>query len=185
MATKELIPGRPVWWSRHYIEPFVLEEDEIDDLIRNRRFAAVSWVTKTNEPVTALMSYVWMDDHIWVTSTTNRHKFQAWRRNPSICLCIWDADDTQKQVTVRGHVELIKDDEIHRRFIEELLRPRREANDWNDDEYQRQFSTFSSPDRWFVKVTIDRVRSFNGNKMRQAEDEGIDVWGEWDFPQGR
>jgi general stress protein 26 len=198
---REVIPGRPVYWSRQYIEPFTWDEDEMWEVIKARQFAAVSWVTKENGPVTALMAYLWLhpdgrsgrqmqpgerEGNIWITSTTNRHKFQAWKRNPQACLCIWPADNTGKQATLRGRVELFSGKEhpdLHRRWIATLV----DSNDQNrdPDERARQISLFDSPNRWYMKFTIERIRTYDGSKMRQAEEEGIDVWGEgWDFPQG-
>ena len=188
MPAAELIPGKPSWWSRQYIEPFTWDDDEMWEVIKTRNFAAVSWVTKDHGPVTALMSYIWMDDggphggHIWITSTTNRHKFQAWKRNPQICMCIWPADNTQKQTTVRGRVELYFGDEVRSRWISQFIR---RAGSAPSADLEREYSTFDSPNRWFMKIHIDSWRTYDGAKMRRAETEGIDVWGEdFDFPQG-
>ena len=197
-----LIPGRPAYWSRQYIEPFTWDEDEMWEVIKTRQFAAVSWVTKEAGPVTALMAYLWLnpdgrsgrqmnpgerEGHIWITSTTNRHKFQAWRRNPQACFCIWPADNTGKQVTLRGSVELFDgqaNPELMKRWIETLV-DSGPMGQSSPAERARQISTFESPNRWFMKFTIDRFRTYDGSKMREAENEGIDVWGEdWDFPQG-
>ena len=190
-AAPELIPGKPSWWSRQYIEPFTWDEDAMWQCIKTRNFGAFSWVTKENGPVTALMSYIWMDDpaepqggNIWITSTTNRHKFQAWRRNPQISICIWPADTTQQQVTLRGRVEMFRDPETHKRWITNFVN--RPQNDHLTDEQKaREYTTFDSPNRWYMKVHIERFRTYDGFKMRQAESEGIDVWGDdFDFPQG-
>ncbi len=54
----------------------------------------------------------------------------------------------------------------------------------NAEQMEREYATFDSPNRWFMKIHIDRWRTYDGHKMRRAENEGIDVWGEWDFPQG-
>ncbi len=185
----EIIPGRPSWWSRQYIEPFTWDEDEMWEVVKTRNFAAVSWVTKEQGPVTALMSYIWIPDtsaqggHIWITSTTNRHKFQAWKRNPQICLCIWKADDTQQQATVRGRVEIYYGDAVRKMWISTFIN-RPGLPERNAEQMEREYSTFDSPNRWFMKIHIDRWRTYDGHKMRRAENEGIDVWGEWDFPQG-
>ena len=145
----------------------------------------------SNGPVTALMSYIWLPDpnepqggNIWITSTTNRHKFQAWKRNPQISICIWPVDTTQQQVTLRGRVELFNDPEIKHRWIQAFVH-RPQNSHLTEEQIDREYTTFDSPNRWFIKVHIDRWRTYDGFKMRQAENEGIDVWGEdFDFPQG-
>lgn len=178
----EVIPGRPAWWSRQYIEPFTLDEDELWRIVRETSFATISWVTRTCEPVSARMAYLWYDDHIWVTSTPNRHKFQAWRRNPAICICIIDEADVQKQVVVRGKVELTNEPAKVHQFVDTLLQRR----NFTGEEYDRQYAMFNSPARYVAKVNITRIRTYNGRKMYAAEQAGADVWGpDWDFPQGR
>ena len=55
-------------------------ESEINAIIERSHHAVVSWVTKSHEPVSAVMLYVILDGLITVTSTTNRAKYHAWKR---------------------------------------------------------------------------------------------------------
>ena len=57
------------WETRRNISTFVLPDEEIDQLIENSSHAVVSWVTKSHEPVTAVMLYVIVNGLITVTST--------------------------------------------------------------------------------------------------------------------
>ena len=57
-------------------------------------------MTKESEPVTAIMLYV-MVDKITVTSTTNRAKYYAWKRNPATSFYIWDPSNIGRQVILR------------------------------------------------------------------------------------
>jgi uncharacterized pyridoxamine 5'-phosphate oxidase family protein len=137
---------RPAWWSRQYIEPFTLDDDELWRIVRESTRAAVAWVTKSCEPVVAQMSYCWYDGHIWITSTPNRDKYRALRRNPAISLSIFDPNDWFKQVTIRGRVTFFDDRESVRRFVHELITAggRRTVP---ADVYQREFERFDSPGR--------------------------------------
>ena len=80
------------WETRRDISSFILSESEIDSIINRASHAVVSWVTKSNQPVTAVMLFAVVDGLITVTSTTNRAKYHAWRRNPSSSFCIWDPE---------------------------------------------------------------------------------------------
>ena len=68
------------WELRREIKSFSLSEEEVDQIIHTASHAVVSWVTKSNEPVTAVMLYTVLDGKITVTSTTNRAKYHAWMR---------------------------------------------------------------------------------------------------------
>lgn len=166
---------RPVWWSRQYIEPFTLDEEEIWRIVRESTRAAVAWVTKFCQPVVAQMSYCWYDDHIWLTSTPNRDKYRALQRNPAISLSIHHPDDWFKQVTIRGRVTFFHDREAVRRFIHELITAggRRTVP---PDIYERERARFDSPERAVMRVEIERIRSYDGRKMWQTETEGLDPW---------
>ena len=63
-------PHEP-WELRREIKSFSLSEEEVDQIIHTASHAVVSWVTKSNEPVTAVMLYTVLDGKITVTSTTN------------------------------------------------------------------------------------------------------------------
>ncbi len=185
MSTPEPTPSRPPWWSRQYIEPFTLDDDELWRIIRTAGRAAVAWVTRDCQPVVAQLSYCWYDDHIWLTSTTNRHKYRAWLRNPGISLSITDPADWFRQVTIRGRVTIFDDREAVHRFIHELITAggRRHVP---PETYTREFERFDSPHRKVMRVEIERIRSYDGRKMWAAEATNADPWGpDWDFPQGR
>ena len=98
-------PEEP-WKLRREIKSFSLTDEEVDEIISTASHAVVSWVTKSNEPVTAVMLYTVLDGKITVTSTTNRAKYHAWMRNPAASFCIWDPTNIGRQVTLRGRIEI-------------------------------------------------------------------------------
>ena len=65
---------RPAWFVRRQISPFTLPPDVVNRIVGEASHAVVSWVTRDNEPVQAVMLYVVIEDLITVTSTTNRAK---------------------------------------------------------------------------------------------------------------
>ena len=170
------IPGRPSWWSRTHIRAFQLDDDEIWRILTTADLAAVSWVTARAEPVTALLSYLFIDDHLTVTSTANRSKYRAWSANPAACFCVWDPEDQLKQVTVRGQVEMFRTEEFHRRWIEALVTKVSGRDDVPPEVLERQFRLFDDPERRYFRLHISRILSYDGTMMRRAEREGLDVW---------
>ncbi|MBI3951707.1 MAG: pyridoxamine 5'-phosphate oxidase family protein [Acidobacteria bacterium] len=172
MTEKTEIHGRPVWWTRQYLEPFVLSEEEAWRIINSPPwYCVISWVTKNCEPVSCAMAYLVMDGKIMLCSTSNRDKVKAFRRNPAVSLCFQGKG--LKQVTVRGHVELSVDRELVRRWVEAHV------DSWGlpmtPEERQLQIDRYDSPGRLIIIVHVDKMRTFDGEKMFQAEKQNLDV----------
>lgn len=168
---------RPPWFARREIAPFALADDAIDGIIHTASHAVVSWVTKANEPVSAVMLYVVIDDLITVTSTTNRAKYHAWRRNPAAAFCIWDPEDIGRQVTLRGRMEISQNDDLLRRYTEGYLTRARGGRPPKPERLEAEIATFAAPDRHMMQLHVDRVVSHDLPRLLEVEREGLDVWG--------
>jgi hypothetical protein len=109
------------------------------------------------------MAYAVMDGKIMLTSTANRDKVKAFRRNPAISICFQGGG--LKQVTVRGKVELRQDAELVRRWAEVTV----ERMNLSPGEKQREVDRYLSPDRLVMIVDVEKIRSFDGERMFRAE----------------
>ena len=112
---------RPAWFTRRNIAPFTLDDTEVNSIITSATHAVVSWVTKDSKPSSAVMLYMLIDGKITITSTTNRAKYHAWRRNPAASFCVWEPGNIGCQVTLRGSVSISQDADLLRRFTEAFL----------------------------------------------------------------
>lgn len=167
---------RPAWFARREIAPFKLDDDAVNDLINRATHASVSWVTKNHEPVSAIMLYVLVDGVITVTSTTNRAKFHAWKRNPAACFNIWDPKNIGHQVTLRGRIEIMQDMELLSQFTEGFLTRAMGGQTPTEERLQEEIDKFGAPDRHMMQLHIDKVLSHDLNSLLKAEAEGTDVW---------
>lgn len=167
---------RPPWFARREIAPFTLDDEAIAGLVAKASHAVASWVTKNNEPVQAVMLYVVLDDLITVSSTTNRAKYHAWRRNPAASFCIWDPDDIGRQVTLRGRMEIMQDDDLLRRFTEGYLTRARGGRPPSPERLEREIETFAAPDRHMMQLHVERVVSHDLGRLLEVERDGTDVW---------
>ncbi len=164
--------SRPLWWTRQYLSPYTLSDEEAWSIIRTPPWKCVlAWVTKDCKPVACEMSYAILDSHIVLTSTTNRDKVKALRRNPAISLCF--STPGLKQITVRGHVEISDDPARVRQWAEATvsLMPGPLSATARECEVQR----YLSPDRLTLTVIVDKLRSFDGARMfrdERAAEEG-------------
>ena len=160
---------QPAWYRRREISPYTLDEDAIDEIINTASHAVVSWVTKQNEPVQAVMLYVVLDDLITVTSTVNRAKYHSWRRNPAASFCIWDPADIGRQVTLRGRITFAQDDALLARYAEGFLTRARGGRPPHPDRLAAEIETFAAPDRHMMQLHVERVVSHDLPALMAAE----------------
>ncbi|MGI9594982.1 MAG: pyridoxamine 5'-phosphate oxidase family protein [Acidimicrobiales bacterium] len=149
----------PAWLTRREIGAFTLPGPEVQRIIDTASHAVVSWVTRAGEPVQAVMLYVVVDGLITVTSTTNRAKYHAWRRNPAASFCIWDPADIGRQVTLRGRIEITRNGELLRRYTEGFLTRARDGRPPSPERLAAELATFEAPDRHMMQLRVDRVVS--------------------------
>ena len=168
--------NRPAWFARREIAPFTLGDDAVDALLNKASHAVVSWVTKAAEPVSAVMLYVIIDGKITVTSTTNRAKYHAWRRNPAASFCIWDPEFIGRQVTLRGHMEIVQDDELLKQFTEGFLARMMGGESPPPEMLAAEIEKFAAPDRHMMQLHVDKVLSHDLGRLMQVEADGTDVW---------
>jgi hypothetical protein len=159
-----------LWWNRQYIERFMLSKKETWRIINSPPWnCVIAWVTKECRPVACAMAYVVLDGKIMLTSTANRDKIKALRRNPAVSLCFQGKG--LKQVTVRGVVELSADRGLVRRWAEAHV------DSWDrtlsPEERQVEISRYESPDRLIIIVQVQGTRTFNGELMFQVEAQQI------------
>ncbi len=158
--------SRPAWWTRQYLDNYVLSEEEAWRIINGPPWKCViAWVTRNCEPVVCEMAYVVLDGKIMLTSTANRDKVKAFRRNPAVSICFQGSG--LKQVTVRGRVELHQDPGLVRRWAEATVA--RLSATLGSADRQREIERYLSPDRLVMVVHVEKIRSFDGDRMFRAE----------------
>ena len=157
------------WELRREIKSYSLTNEEVDDIIQSASHAVVSWVTKSNEPVTAVMLYTVIDEKITVTSTTNRAKYHAWMRNPAASFCIWDPTNIGRQVTLRGRMEIFQSDELLERYTEAFLTRALGGTPPSEGRMQRELETFQAPDRHMMQLHVDSSVSHDLPALLEAE----------------
>ena len=167
---------RPAWFARREIAPFTLGDDDVNDIINRATHAVVSWVTKDNKPVSAVMLYVVIDGVITVTSTTNRAKYHAWRRNPAASFTIWDPDSIGRQITLRGTIDIMQDDDLLRQFTDIFLTRAAGGTAPSEEMLAAEIEKFDAPDRHMMQLKVEKVLSHDLHSLFKAEREGTDAW---------
>lgn len=168
---------RPKWFTRRNIEPFTIGDAAVEKIINEATHAVVSWVTKDHKPASAVMLYRVVNGVITITSTTNRAKYHAWRRNPSACFCIWEPGNIGRQVTLRGTVRITKDAALLREFTQSFLSMRPGSEPPTEERLVKEIEKFDAPDRHMMQLTIEKTLTHDLNRLFAAETSGEDVWG--------
>jgi pyridoxine/pyridoxamine 5'-phosphate oxidase len=167
---------RPAWFARREISPFTLDDEAVNALISKATHAVVSWVTKDNKPVSAVMLYVVIDGVITVTSTTNRAKYHSWRRNPAASFCIWDPDSIGRQITIRGEIEIMQDAELLHQFTDGFLTRVMGGTPPTSERLAEEIEKFNAPDRHMMQLKVDKILSHDLHRLMQVEADGTDAW---------
>jgi len=157
------------WETRRNIARFVLDDVEAQRIVDAANHAVVSWVTKDGQPVQAVMLYVVIDGLVTVTSTTNRAKYHAWRRNPAASFCMWDPDDIGRQVTLRGRIDIVQDDDLLRRYTDGYLTRFRGGRPPKPEQLEAELARFAAPDRHMMQLHVSKVLSHDLPSLLAAE----------------
>ena len=168
--------NRPAWYTRRHIEPFVIPDAEVQEILNSATHAVVSWVTKDNKAASAVMLYRLIDGKITLTSTTNRAKYHAWRRNPAASFCIWEPGNIGRQVTLRGSVSITQDAKLLSQFTESFLTMRSGGEAPTSERLAEEIEKFNAPDRHMMQLNIEKTLTHDLNQLFAAEVSGEDVW---------
>jgi len=160
------LSSRPLWWTRQYLSPYSLSDEGAWRIIQAPPWkCVVAWVTKDCRPVACEMAYAILDGQIVLTSTSNRDKVKALRRNPAISLCF--STPGLKQVTVRGHVEISDDPARVRQWAEATVA--QTPAPLSVAAREREIQRYLSPDRLTFTVIVEKILSFDGERMFREE----------------
>jgi len=154
------------------VTSYTLDPDVQEDLLRRQNECTFIWNTRSGWPVGVIMSYIWRDGKIWVTSAKQRPRVTAVRRDPRVCVVVSSAGTGMgpKALTMKGRCTFHEDAETKRWFypaLAKILVPGNEAQ-------QRGFvKMLDSPHRTIIAVTPEHCITFDGDKMAAASGGGL------------
>jgi hypothetical protein len=98
------------------LDPFRMTPEETAEVIREAAGCMVTWSRRDGHPTGAYVQSVVLDGKIYVTSTADRGKNIAWRRDPRTA-AVFEAP-LKGGVTVIGRVEFDDDPALRRRVFD-------------------------------------------------------------------
>jgi PPOX class probable F420-dependent enzyme len=126
--------------------------EEARKLFEDRNFAFVATVMPDGSPQ---VSPVWVDledGRILVNTVLGRQKERNMRRDPRVAVSVFDHDDPERHVDVRGRVVDFVPGDTAERHIDELSRKYRGVDPYDDH----------SPDKPRVIAKIEPERVYEG-----------------------
>jgi PPOX class probable F420-dependent enzyme len=86
--------------------------DDLLPLLERPLFAALGTIRPDDTVQVNPMWFLYDGEHLRFTHTTKRAKFRNLQRNPSMSLMVFDPDDEQRYIEIRGRlVEVVPDPE--------------------------------------------------------------------------
>lgn len=150
------------------VRAFTLDSDRQELLLQSQNECSFVWSTRDGWPVGVIMSYLWRDGRIWLTSSSQRKRIVAVRRDDRVCVIVSSAGTPLgpgKTVTLKGRCALHDDAETRAWFYPALA-----AAVFGDDE-RRQASfvrRLDSANRLVLEVTPVALITHDIDKLARA-----------------
>jgi general stress protein 26 len=146
------------------VSRFTLDPAEVERLLGLQNECVFIWRTKDGWPVGIVMSYVWKDAKLWLTSSGQRPRVPAVRRDPRVSVVVSGSGTPMgaTTVTIKGKCEILADSKTREWFyaaLAQTLVPDSEAS------RQRFIQRLDSPRRVVMCVTPEKFLSFSLAKM--------------------
>lgn len=87
-----------------------LNTPKVQKILNSKAFAHLATIGAKGEPNSSVMWFLWDEEYIKFTHTTQRQKYQNLKRDPRVAITITDPDDPYTYAEFRGVVEKIEED---------------------------------------------------------------------------
>ncbi len=150
------------------VREFTLDDDRMGELLASQNECSFVWSTKDGWPVGVIMSFVWRDGRVWLTSSRQRKRVAAVQRDDRVSIIVSGIGTpigAGKTVTLKGRCRVVEDDETKRWFYPALAAAIFPGN----ERRQAKFTSFlDSPGRVIFEVTPVGTISHDIDKLSAA-----------------
>lgn len=141
------------------LNPFRMDQATIDEVMREATGCTVTYVRKDGQPIGVWVSHAFLDGVLYVTTTGNRGKTSAWRRDPRMSATF--EVGPKGSVTAIGRVELIDDPELRHRFLSALA----DRSGLTGEQRELWFKHMDTEGRLTGRVTVEKYVTFDPRKL--------------------
>jgi general stress protein 26 len=155
------------------VTAFTLDAARQEELLTSQNECSFVWATKDGWPVGVIMSYVWRDGRLWLTSSRQRKRVPAVRRDGRVSVIISGLGTPMgpgKTLTVKGRCTVREDDACKEWFYPALAAAIFPGN----ERRQQNFTRFlDSPGRVILEVAPVATISHDIDKLSAAASETL------------
>jgi len=152
---------------------YPMDDDVREKLLSTQIECVFNWATREGWPMGVIMSCLWHEGRMWLTSGAQRHRVSAIRRDPR-CSVVLTSTGTDlgpgKTVTIKGRCTVHEDEETKSWFYPKFalhLNP--------DPDGAKSFAdTLDSPLRVIFEVVPEKFISYDAMKMFQHKAGNLD-----------
>ena len=153
---------------------YPLDPDVREKLLATQIECVFNWSTREGWPMGVIMSCLWHDERMWLTSTAQRHRISAIRRDPR-CSVVVTSTGTNlgpgKTVTVKGRCILHEDQETKDWFYPAFA-AHLSPDAANAEKFRRKLD---SPLRVVLEIVPEKYITYDGLKMLQHSEGMLDT----------
>lgn len=142
-----------------------LDEETREELLGIATECVFNWCTRDSWPMGVIMSCLWRDGRMWLTSGAHRHRISAVRRNPQVSIVVTSTGTSLgpgKSITLKGRCHIHEDRETKDWFYPAFA----EHTSIGGPESAREFEKMlDSPIRIVLEVVPEKFITYDGIKM--------------------
>ena len=137
------------------------------ELLEKQVECVFMWGNSSGHPIGVVMNYIYRDDHIWLTATSQRARIKAIKRDPRVSVTISSMGTdmgTGKTITYKGTVILHEDQATKNWFypaLGELL------NGYPATSVEAAIEMLDTPLRVILEVVPEKAIKFDGDKVAE------------------
>lgn len=150
------------------VSVYPLDEADREKLLAEARECVFNWSTRDGWPVGVVMSCLWRDGRLWLTSGAHRHRISAVRRDPRVSFVVTSTGTALgpgRSVTAKARCIVHEDrgtkDWFYPAFSLHLFRERGRA-----EEFQNRLD---SPLRVVLELVPEKFITYDGSKLARDE----------------
>ena len=150
------------------VTAYGLDPDDEQELLAAHTECTFIWSNREGWPVGVIMSYVWRRGRFWLTSSSQRARISAVRRDPRVCVVVTSTGSPlprNKTVTWKGRCTVHDSRPVKDWFYPELAAA---LNPGHPERAERFRSFLDSPRRVVLEVEPTQRISYDGAKMQAA-----------------
>jgi general stress protein 26 len=147
------------------LRPYDLDPEAEATLLEQQMECTFCWTTRDGSPMAVIMTYVHHNGRFWLSSSTQRKRVAAVRRDPRVVIVVSGAGcpiGDYKTVSYKG-IATVHDDEPTKRWFYRA-QAEQAVGEFGPERVTEYIQMLDSPNRVVIEVETDTRVAFDGAK---------------------